>query len=84
MCLEASTRLNLCAAHRFLQGLFTLALDPSTTVRKAVCQGLVAMLMAVPDRLAASMPDLIEYMLKSTQVGRMQLGACDSLALAMD
>ncbi|EFN51057.1 hypothetical protein CHLNCDRAFT_59360 [Chlorella variabilis] len=51
----------------FLQGLFHLALDSSTSVRKAVCQGLVAMLMAVPERLVASMPDLIEYMLKSTQ-----------------
>ena len=56
------------ACCRFLQGLFHLALDSSTSVRKAVCQGLVAMLMAVPERLVASMPDLIEYMLKSTQV----------------
>ena len=58
---------------RFLQGLFTLALDTSTAVRKAVCTGLVAMLMAVPERLEASMPDLIEYMLKSTQVGRLRV-----------
>lgn len=36
-------------------------------MRKAVCTGLVAMLMAVPERLQASMADLIEYMLKSTQ-----------------
>ena len=55
--------------HSFLQGLFTLAMDPSTAVRKAVCMGLVAMLLAVPDRLEPSMPDLIEYMLKATQVG---------------
>ena len=53
----------------FLQGLFTLALDGAPAVRKAVCTGLVAMLMAVPERLHASMADLIEYMLKSTQVG---------------
>lgn len=33
-----------------------------------MCQGLVAMLLAVPDRLEPSLPDLIEYMLKSTQV----------------
>jgi transportin-1 len=52
---------------RFLQGLFTLALDASAAVRKAVCQGLVAMLLAVPERLEPSLPDLIEYMLKSTQ-----------------
>lgn len=55
--------------HRsFLRGLYGLALDESPAVRKAVCTGLVAMLMAVPDQLEASMTDLIEYMLKSTQV----------------
>lgn len=51
----------------FLQGLFTLAVDPAPAVRKAVCMGLVTMLMAVPERLQPSLPDLIEYMLKSTQ-----------------
>ncbi|GAB4816534.1 hypothetical protein N2152v2_003580 [Parachlorella kessleri] len=54
---------------RFLQGLFTLAHDPSPAVRKAVCTGLVAMLMAMPERLEPSMGDLIEYMLQSTQDG---------------
>ncbi len=37
-------------------------------MRKAVCTGLVAMLMAVPERLEGNMTSLIEYMLKSTQV----------------
>lgn len=65
-----------CPARSFLQGLFTLAVDPSPAVRKAVCMGLVAMLIAVPERLQPSMPDLIEYMLKSTQVraARMRCG----------
>lgn len=53
----------------FLAGLFALALDASAAVRKAVCTGLVSMLMAVPERLEGSMTNLIEYMLKSTQVG---------------
>jgi len=52
----------------FLAGLFALALDASPAVRKAVCTGLVAMLMAVPERLEGNMTSLIEYMLKSTQV----------------
>ncbi|PRW61530.1 transportin-1-like isoform X1 [Chlorella sorokiniana] len=51
----------------FLAGLFALALDASPAVRKAVCTGLVAMLMAVPERLEGNMTNLIEYMLKSTQ-----------------
>lgn len=64
-------------ARSFLQGLFTLAVDPAPAVRKAVCTGLVSALLAVPERLQPSLPDLIEYMLKSTQVwhwGRLHVG----------
>lgn len=53
---------------RFLTALFALAHDPSPAVRKAVCTGLVAVLMSMPERLQPSMTDLIEYMLQSTQV----------------
>lgn len=67
-CLSPSSSTRPAPPRRFLQGLFTLALDASPAVRKAVCTGLVSMLMAVPERLDASMADLIEYMLKSTQV----------------
>ena len=56
------------ARRRFLTALFALAHDPSPAVRKAVCTGLVALLMCMPERLQPSMPDLIEYMLQSTQV----------------
>ena len=55
-------------AHRYLAGLFALAHDPSTEVRKAVCTGLVQMLQLEPDRLQPHMHDIIEYMLASTQV----------------
>ena len=67
---QAKSRCACCTGCccRFLQGLFTLAHDPSPAVRKAVCTGLVAMLMAMPERLEPSMADLIEYMLQSTQV----------------
>lgn len=54
---------------RYLSGLFALAHDPSTEVRKAVCTGLVQMLQLEPDRLQPHMHDIIEYMLASTQVG---------------
>lgn len=53
---------------RYLQGLFALAHDSSTEVRKAVCTGLVQMLSLEPDRLQPHMHDIIEYMLASTQV----------------
>lgn len=54
-------------ACRYLKGLFALAHDPSTEVRKAVCTGLVQMLQLEPERLAPHMHDIIEYMLASTQ-----------------
>lgn len=54
---------------RYLQGLFALAHDSSTEVRKAVCTGLVQMLSLEPDRLQPHMHDIIEYMLASTQSG---------------
>eukprot|EP00887_Chlorella_sp_A99_P008169 scaffold12.g8169.t1 len=53
----------------YLQGLFTLAHDPSAPVRKAVCTGLVHSVLVAPERLRPSMPDIIEYMLASTQDG---------------
>jgi hypothetical protein len=51
----------------YLQGLFSLAHDPEPRVRQAVCTGLVQALAAVPERLAGSMPQLVDYMLQSTQ-----------------
>ena len=64
-----------CAvACRYLQGLFALAHDASTEVRKAVCTGLVQMLQLQPERLAPHMHDIIEYMLASTQVSASPAG----------
>lgn len=53
----------------YLQGLFTLAMDSSVDVKKNVCSALVQMLILAPDSLKPSMPQLIEYMLQSTQDG---------------
>ncbi len=59
--------LPLCS---YVQGLFTLALDPSAKVKRVVCTGLVKILLTAPERLEGSMPQIIEYMLQLTQVGR--------------
>ena len=53
---------------RYLAGLFALAHDPSTEVRKPVCTGLVQLLHLQPERLGPHMQSIIEYMLDSTQV----------------
>lgn len=54
--------------HRYLAGLFALAHDPSTEVRKPVCTGLVQLLHLQPERLGPHMQSIVEYMLESTQV----------------
>lgn len=51
-----------------MQGLFSLAYDDSPAVKRAVCAGLVQLLALAPDRLEAHMVDVMEYMLKATQV----------------
>ena len=53
---------------RYLAGLFALAHDPSSEVRKPVCTGLVQLLHLQPERLVPHMHEIIEYMLESTQV----------------
>ncbi len=55
-------------ACRYLAGLFALAHDPSSEVRKPVCTGLVQLLHLQPERLVPHMHEIIEYMLESTQV----------------
>lgn len=67
--------LNLAAGYRpasleplidsYVQGLFSLAHDPSPLVRKAVCNGLVLLLSLVPEKLNNNMGDIIEYMMTS-------------------
>ena len=52
----------------YVQGLFALAHDTHSGVRKAVCAGLVQMLQLQPEKLAPHMEQIIEYMLESTQV----------------
>ncbi|CAL8464616.1 g4151 [Coccomyxa elongata] len=54
---------------RYLAGLFALAHDPSSEVRKPVCTGLVQLLHLQPERLVPHMHEIIEYMLESTQSG---------------
>jgi transportin-1 len=53
----------------YLEGLFALAQEGHTDVRKAVCTGLVQMLHLRPQLLAPNMSQLIEYMLAATQDG---------------
>ena len=54
-------------------GLFSLAHDSSTDVRKVVCTGLVQMLHLQPQKLQSHMTDIIEYMLQSNQVDLLSL-----------
>lgn len=60
-------------ACRYLAGLFALAHDPSSEVRKPVCTGLVQLLHLQPERLVPHMHEIIEYMLESTQVPAISL-----------
>ncbi|KAI9028953.1 armadillo-type protein [Phycomyces nitens] len=51
----------------FLAGLFSRATDDDVKVRKAVCQALVSLLEVCPTVLLPHLPDLVNYMLFSTQ-----------------
>lgn len=51
----------------FLQGLFFLAADPATEVKRKVCQGLVTLLEVRQDYLMPHMRQVIQYMLQTTQ-----------------
>lgn len=53
---------------RYVSGLFALAHDSSSEVRKVVCTGLVQMLQLQQQRLQPHMKEIIEYMLQATQV----------------
>ncbi len=64
---QAKPDMAVCG-RRYLAGLFALAHDPSTEVRKPVCTGLVQLLHLQPERLGPHMQSIIEYMLESTQV----------------
>lgn len=57
----------------YVEGLFSLARDPSSSVQKAVCTGLVHVLQLQPELLMPQMHNVIEYMLESTQVRRSPL-----------
>lgn len=60
---------------RYVSGLFALAHDPSSEVRRIVCTGLVQMLHLQPQRLQPQMHAIIEYMLASTQASHTLLEA---------
>jgi len=51
---------------RYLQGLSSLANDPSPEVRKGVCQAIVLLLDVYVEALMPHMPSIIEFMLKAT------------------
>jgi transportin-1 len=50
------------------QALIALAMDPSADVRKLVCQGLVALMQTVPERLQPNLQAVVRYMLERNQV----------------
>lgn len=56
------------AMEPYLQGMFSLATDKHSGVRRLVCAGLVQMLQLCPDMLEPHMRNIIEYMLHSTSV----------------
>ncbi|KAF7724699.1 hypothetical protein EC973_000807 [Apophysomyces ossiformis] len=53
--------------NEYLGALFNRATDENVDVRKAVCQALVGLLEMTPTVLLPHMPNLVEYMLFSTQ-----------------
>ena len=64
---------------RYVQSLVSLALDPNPDIRRLVCQGLVALMQNVPERLHSSLPAVVGYMLERNQVrgaGRMGRTGC--------
>ncbi|KAI8376232.1 armadillo-type protein [Radiomyces spectabilis] len=64
---------------QFLAGLFARATDENAEVRQEICRSLVMVLEARPDKLAPSLPSIVEYMLYCTQDDNEQvaLEACD-------
>ena len=64
----------------FIVGLFKHASDDSTEVRKIVCQALVQLLATRPDVLIPHLPNVVEFMLYSTQASEdedVALEACE-------
>ncbi|KAL1499861.1 hypothetical protein AB1Y20_012544 [Prymnesium parvum] len=50
----------------YLQALFGLANDPSSNVRKSLCQAVVMLLEVALDKLLPHMRDVVQYMLRAT------------------
>ncbi|GAA5942297.1 Kap104p [Sporobolomyces koalae] len=64
----------------FIVGLFKHASDDSNEVRKIVCQALVQLLATRPDVLIPHLPNVVEFMLYSTQASEdedVALEACE-------
>lgn len=57
------------AMEPYLQGMFALATDTHSGVRRLVCAGLVQMLQLSPEMLEPHIRNIIEYMLHSTSDG---------------
>ena len=53
----------------YLRGLFALALDTDSGVRKEVCSGIVSLLYRAPEKLAPNMREVIAYMIERTSDG---------------
>lgn len=50
----------------YLAALFRLAMDPSSDVRKSLCQALVMLLEVALDKLMPHMREVVQYMLRAT------------------
>lgn len=53
----------------YLRGLFALAMDTDSGVRKEVCSGIVSLLYRAPEKLAPNMREVIAYMIERTSDG---------------
>lgn len=54
------------------QSLLRLAMDDDGEVRKLVCQGLVALVQTVPERLEPNMAPIVQYVLERNQASPQQ------------
>jgi transportin-1 len=70
-CLNQFVQTSSAALHdhmdTFIQALFKRASDENEQVRRFVCQALVLILGARPDKLLPELPSVVEYMLYCTQ-----------------
>jgi len=78
--ISVAPRARACLTHRRVQSLLSLAMDSDGDIRRLVCQGLVALIQAVPERLQSNMSPIVQYMLARNQARALKL--CGSSLVA--